>query len=435
MSTMKPATARRPRGADGLGEAPAGNTAAARFDSRGPTTRSTSGTCSSTTSSSSAAAGAARALRGLRPLRARHPLAALGAHRGHLRAREPQARLLPLDGVSHRPLAGQQRHEPPARSRSPSRPSSRRTSTGSACSNRNPTRAWATAASGAWRPASSIRWPRCSSRRWATACATNTACSGRPSRTAGSSEQPDNWLRRPDPWEVARPHEKVEVKLNCSFEMRGGSLARHPRQAVHADRHPVRPPGGRLRRQDHQHAPALGRGGARLLRLPGVQQRRLRRRGGRDARRPNRSRASSIPTTPRAWGRGCASCRSISWSPARWPTSCGASAAATPTGTRCPRRSPSSSTTRTRDGGPGTDADPAGRGAARLGPGLGPHAADAGLHQPHAAARSPGEMAGRLVRDAAAAPPGDHLRDQPPLPRRRSAAASPATRAASRASA
>src|SRR5262249_41863691 len=37
-------------------------------------------------------------------------------------------------------------------------------------------------------------------------------------------EQPDNWLRRPDPWEVARPHEQVEVKLNCSFEMRGGSL-------------------------------------------------------------------------------------------------------------------------------------------------------------------------------------------------------------------
>ena len=37
-------------------------------------------------------------------------------------------------------------------------------------------------------------------------------------------EQPDNWLRRPDPWEVARPHEKVEVKLNCSFEVRGGAL-------------------------------------------------------------------------------------------------------------------------------------------------------------------------------------------------------------------
>jgi starch phosphorylase len=37
-------------------------------------------------------------------------------------------------------------------------------------------------------------------------------------------EQPDNWLRRPDPWEVARPQEKVEVQLNCSFEVRGGTL-------------------------------------------------------------------------------------------------------------------------------------------------------------------------------------------------------------------
>src|SRR5215472_12304769 len=39
-------------------------------------------------------------------------------------------------------------------------------------------------------------------------------------------EKPDNWLRRPDTWEVARPQEKVDVKLNCSFEVRGGAL--HP---------------------------------------------------------------------------------------------------------------------------------------------------------------------------------------------------------------
>ena len=38
-------------------------------------------------------------------------------------------------------------------------------------------------------------------------------------------EQPDNWLRRPDPWEVARPQETVEVKLACSFEVRGGGLS------------------------------------------------------------------------------------------------------------------------------------------------------------------------------------------------------------------
>jgi len=37
-------------------------------------------------------------------------------------------------------------------------------------------------------------------------------------------EQPDNWLRRQDPWEVARPKEQVEVQLNVSFESRAGEL-------------------------------------------------------------------------------------------------------------------------------------------------------------------------------------------------------------------
>src|ERR1700732_2582023 len=37
-------------------------------------------------------------------------------------------------------------------------------------------------------------------------------------------EQPDNWLRRQDPWEVARPNETVEVKLNCTVEMHGGNV-------------------------------------------------------------------------------------------------------------------------------------------------------------------------------------------------------------------
>jgi starch phosphorylase len=37
-------------------------------------------------------------------------------------------------------------------------------------------------------------------------------------------EQGDNWLRRPDPWEVARPDEAVEVKLNCSFALDGASF-------------------------------------------------------------------------------------------------------------------------------------------------------------------------------------------------------------------
>jgi starch phosphorylase len=34
----------------------------------------------------------------------------------------------------------------------------------------------------------------------------------------------DNWLRQADPWEVARPDEAVEIRLNCSFELHGGSF-------------------------------------------------------------------------------------------------------------------------------------------------------------------------------------------------------------------
>ena len=39
-----------------------------------------------------------------------------------LRAREPQAGLLPVDGVPHRPVAGQQHHQPAARAAGPARP-------------------------------------------------------------------------------------------------------------------------------------------------------------------------------------------------------------------------------------------------------------------------------------------------------------------------
>src|SRR5260370_636895 len=37
-------------------------------------------------------------------------------------------------------------------------------------------------------------------------------------------EEPDNWLRDGDPWEIARAHEKVEIKLNCSFKVRRGHV-------------------------------------------------------------------------------------------------------------------------------------------------------------------------------------------------------------------
>jgi len=37
-------------------------------------------------------------------------------------------------------------------------------------------------------------------------------------------EVPDNWLRHPDPWEIARPYARVKVPLNCAFILRDGTL-------------------------------------------------------------------------------------------------------------------------------------------------------------------------------------------------------------------
>ena len=49
------------------------------------------------------------------------------------------------------------------------------------------------------------------------------------------------------------------------------------------------------------------------------------------------------------------------------------------------------------------------------------------LHQPHALAGGAREVAAAALRRAPAAPPGDHLRDQPALPRRRAGCGIPAT--------
>ena len=68
----------------------------------------------------------------------------------------------------------------------------------------------------------------------------------------------------------------------------------------------------------------------------------------------------------------------------------------------------------------GTHAHSARRSASGLGRGVGPHAADARLHQPHPASRGAGALAGRVDGDPHSAPARDHLRDQPPAARRHS---------------
>jgi starch phosphorylase len=37
-------------------------------------------------------------------------------------------------------------------------------------------------------------------------------------------EYPDNWLARHDPWEIRRVRDQVEIQLNCSYEVREGTL-------------------------------------------------------------------------------------------------------------------------------------------------------------------------------------------------------------------
>ena len=96
-------------------------------------------------------------------------------------------------------------------------------------------------------------------------------------------EQPDNWLRRPDPWEVARPQEKVEIQLGCSFEVRGGTLRVVRGQPSSLLGMPFDRPVVGLRRQDHQHAAALG---------------------GRRPRRTSTSRRSAPATSSARWPSG-----------------------------------------------------------------------------------------------------------------------------------
>jgi glycogen phosphorylase len=49
-------------------------------------------------------------------------------------------------------------------------------------------------------------------------------------RNGYQEEAPDNWLRRPDPWEIARPDESVEVTLGCQLGLRDGRLQLIPGQ-------------------------------------------------------------------------------------------------------------------------------------------------------------------------------------------------------------
>jgi starch phosphorylase len=47
------------------------------------------------------------------------------------------------------------------------------------------------------------------------------------------AEHPDHWLMQPDPWEVARPRETVQIPIGCSFRIDNGTLRAVPGHPSH----------------------------------------------------------------------------------------------------------------------------------------------------------------------------------------------------------
>src|SRR4051812_36838396 len=52
-------------------------------------------------------------------------------------------------------------------------------------------------------------------------------------RDGSQVEYPDQWLSRPDPWEIPRPDESVSAPLGCRFEAHGGEITTHRGQPSH----------------------------------------------------------------------------------------------------------------------------------------------------------------------------------------------------------
>ena len=128
-------------------------------------------------------------------------------------------------------------------------------------------RAWATAGLDVWQPASLNPPRRLQLPAMGYGLRYEYGIFKQSIQNGWQQEMPDNWLRSPDPWEIARPNEKVEVSLGCSFELSGGSLRPVPGRpstliGIPFDR-PVIGYGG----STDQHAAPLGRGCARLLQL------------------------------------------------------------------------------------------------------------------------------------------------------------------------
>ncbi len=161
-------------------------------------------------------------------------------------------------------------------------------------------------------------------------------------------ERTDKWLRFGTPWEIPRPEWAVEVKLGGHterYDRRARALPRALGARARGDRHALRHAHPRLPQQHREHAAAVARRGARVVRLRRVQPRRLLRRGEQEDRlgEPDQGALSERRGASRA--RSCGWSSSTSSSPARCRTCCASCAGRRFRWSASTRSSPSSSTT------------------------------------------------------------------------------------------
>ena len=157
------------------------------------------------------------------------------------------------------------------------------------CSRSRKSRASATAARAGSRPAISTRWRRSGYRRSATASATNSESSTRRSATAGRWRRPTSGCKRATPGRSSGPRSAYVVNFGGHTESytdeRAPRVRWIPASGSRAWRTTSR---CGLSRQHVQHVAAVEQRGGRVVRLPGLQRRRLLRRGPGEGRSPRR---------------------------------------------------------------------------------------------------------------------------------------------------
>ena len=225
----------------------------------------------------------ARLVHGARLQRARPDAGALGQHGADLRGARRQGRLLPVGRVPDRPAARQQPHglgiEDAARDGDARR--SARIST--SCSRTRRSRASATAASAGSPPATSTRSRRSRCPRIGYGIRYEFGIFDQEIRDGWQVEVTDKWLRKGNPWEIARP--EVELLRRLRRPHRDATptsdgrtaCAGCPASRVKGVACDIA--GARLSRQHLQHAAAVESEAVESFDFQRLQRRRLLRRG------------------------------------------------------------------------------------------------------------------------------------------------------------